>query len=250
MASLFAQVSEYDQGVVLIQKGQLTAAVPLLILATEAHPAQARAWAALGVAYAAQGMYDLAEPPFAHACDLDPKLHDACYYEGRALYALGRFEASIQVLERADRFHPNSWKIRLGIAQALEAVGKAVDAEKTFRATLALVQASDPQPGVALGLFLVRQGRSDEAIGHLAEVLNTFPSCAEAHLQLGRALLEQDKISRALPHLEQAAKTQPASAQAHTLLAKAYMRLGRTSDAQPHFEAAVKLEQAGNEKEN
>ncbi len=245
MASLFAQVSEYDRGVVLIQKGQPTAAVPLLILATEAHPAQARAWAALGVAYATQGMYDLAEPPFAHACDLDPKLHDACYYEGRALYALGRFEASIQVLERADRFHPNSWKIHLGIAQALEGLGKAAEAEKEFRGTLLLGQTSDPQPSVALGLFLVRQGRSAEAIGLLDEVLRAFPSSAEAHLQLGRALLEQDKIAQALPHLEQAAKAQPASAQAHTLLAKAYVRSGRAADAQTHFEAAAKLEESG-----
>ena len=230
---------------VLIQKGQPKAAVPFLILATEAHPAQARVWAALGVAYAAQGMYDLAEPPFAHACDLDPKLHDACYYQGRALYALGRFEASIQALERADRFHPNSWKIRLGIAQALEALGKAVEAEKTFRATLTLGQTSDPQPGVALGLFLVRQGRSEEAIGLLDEVLRAFPSSAEAHLQLGRALLEQDKIAQALPHLEQAAKAQPTSAQAHTLLAKAYVRSGRVTEAQPHFEAAARLEESG-----
>lgn len=195
-------------------------------------------------------MYGLAEPAFAHACDLEPKLPDACYYQGRALYALDRFEASIRVLERAERFHPGSWKIRLGIAQAQEALGEAVDAEKTFRATLTLVRARDPQPGVALGLFLVRQGRSEEAIGHLVEVLKTFPSCAEAHLQLGRALLEQDKIAQALPHLEQAAKAQSASAQAHTLLAKAYMRLGRSSDAQPHFEAAAKLEQAGNKTEN
>lgn len=246
MTSVFAQVSEYDQGVVLIQKGQPAAAVPFLIRATETHPAQARPWAALGVAYASQGgMYDLAEPPFARACDLDPKLPDACYYQGRALYALDRFEASIQALERADRFYPNSWKIRLGIAQALEALGRSAEAEKEFRGTLSLGKNSDPQPGVALGLFLVRQGRSEEAIRLLAEVLRAFPSCTEAHLHLGRALLEQDQIMQALPHLEQAAKAQPASAQAHTLLAKAYVRSGRVADAQAHFEAAAKLEESG-----
>lgn len=214
--------------------------MPLLLRATEAEPGQARMWAALGVAYAAQGLYDLAEPPFGRACGIDPKLEDACYYQGRALYALDRFEASVEVLRRVS---PGTWKIHLAIAQALEAMGRAGESEREFRAALSLAQNNDPQPGVAFGLFLVRQGRLTEAAGPLDEVLKRFPACADAHLYLGRALLEQEKAAASIPHLERAVELQSGSAQAHLLLAKAYVRSGRSADAEPHFQAAARLDQ-------
>ena len=233
-----SQGDSYRNGVSLIQLGRHAEAIPYLQSATKEQPQRAPGWNALGVAYAAQGMYDLAEPAFHQACSLDAKLEDACYYEGRALYALDRFEASIDVLRRAATVAPGSWKIELGIAQAMEGLGKAVDAERRFQRSCALARNADAQPHVALGLFLVRQGRPGEAINLLQETLRRFPGDPGAQTQLGRALLEQGRFSEAVPVLESAVKSQPASAQLHLLLAKAYVRLGRNADAQPHFEAA------------
>jgi len=235
-----AQTSDYDQGVALFQTGQLDAAIPLLTRAAQEHPRDARAWKALGVAYAAQKLYELAESPFRRACELDPKLEDACYYQGRALYALDRFELSLRALERGLARDPNSWKIRLGRAQAFEALGRADDAEKEFKETLSLSRYGDPKPGIAYGLFLVRQGRFVEAPVPLEQVLKRFPQAAEAHIHLGRALLEQGELTESLPHFERAVAIEPASAQAHLLLSKAYVRAGRTVDAKPHFEAAAR----------
>jgi Tfp pilus assembly protein PilF len=234
---------DYQRGVEFIQKGQFAAAIPLLIRAAEARPRDARTWKALGVAYAAQRLYELAEPPFGRACTLDSKLDDACYYYGRALYALNRFETSVQVLQRAVENDPKSWKIHLGIAQALEALGQAEEAEEEFKRTLSLSQNKDPGPGAAYALFLVRQGRFEEASGPAEEVLKRFPESAEAHIQLGRTLLERGKVADAIPHFERAVAIEPASAQAHLLLAKAYVRAGRLPEAQPHFEAAARYEE-------
>jgi Flp pilus assembly protein TadD len=71
--------ADYQRGVEFFRKGQFDTAIPFLIRATEALPRDARTWKALGVAYAAQSHYDLAEPSLRRACDLDPKLEGTCY---------------------------------------------------------------------------------------------------------------------------------------------------------------------------
>jgi tetratricopeptide (TPR) repeat protein len=231
---------DYKQGVELFQKGQLDASIPFLLRAANTNPRDARAWKALGVVYAAQGAYDLAKEPFQRACDLDPKLEDACYYCGRTLYALNLFEPSLAVLTRTAAGDSKSWKIHLGIAQALEALQRPREAEKEFKESLSQSRNTDPKPGVAYGLFLVRQGRFEEAVAPLEETLKRFPESAEAHIHLGRALMERDKLSEAILHFERAVAIDPTSAQAHLLLAKAYVRTGRIAESQPHFEAAVR----------
>lgn len=220
----------------LIQHGKNAEAVFLLERAAASEPKQARVRSALGVAYASQGMYDLAEPQFHKACALDSKLGEACYYEARALYAMDRFEQSIAVL----RHIPESWQVDLAIAQAQEGLGNGVEAEGNFRKSRALARNSVAQPDVAMGLFLLRQGRASDAITLLEDTVRRFPSDVEARIHLGHALLEQDKFAQAIPYLEGAVKAQPASAQAHLLLGKAYLRSGRSADAQPHFAAAEK----------
>jgi tetratricopeptide (TPR) repeat protein len=237
-AAAFAQGSDYDHGVALFERGDVAAAVPYLARAAQQHPRNAQAWKALGVSYAAQKMYREAEGSLHRACRLDPKLEDACYFYARALYALDRFEESLAALGRADH---ESWKVQLGMAQALEALSRAAEAEKAFHRAVDLARGNDPRPGVGLGLFLIRQGRSAEAIPIFEEVVARFPNAADAHLNLGRALFEENRAADAVPHLERAVALDPSSAQAQLLLAKAYVRTGRAAEAQAHFAAAARL---------
>ena len=86
----FGQGSDFEQGVARFRAGDFAGAVPLFTRATESHPKDAAAWKGLGSAYAAMGYYGRAEPAFRRACELDPRLQNACYFYGRALYALNR----------------------------------------------------------------------------------------------------------------------------------------------------------------
>jgi protein O-GlcNAc transferase len=223
----------------LFEKGQWDEAITALSAAVKAQPKDARAWKALGVAYATRKNYELAEPNFRRACELDAKLPDACYYHGRALYALNQFDASLEALDRASAVQPRSWRVRLARAQSLEAAGRAPEAEKQFTESLALSRGADPQPGTAFGLFLIRQGRVAEAIAPLEEVVKRFPSETDANIHLGRALVEQGRNDAAIARFEQALAASPGSGQAHLLLAKALVRAGRSTEAQPHFQAAA-----------
>ena len=219
------------------QRGDLAAAIPFLTRAAEAHPRDAQMWKALGVAYAAAKDYASAEPPLRLACELDRKLEDACYFYARALYALDRYDASMDALERDGR---GTWKVRLARAQALDAMGNADRAGREFRESIAVCRGVDAGPGVAYGLFLIRQGRVAEAVAPLEEVLKRYPTSADAHTYLGRALFEGGRLADAIPHLERAVALAPSSAQAHLLLAKAYVRSGREGEAQGHFELAAR----------
>jgi Flp pilus assembly protein TadD len=221
----------------LFERGDAAGAIPHFRLAASAEPRNAQVWKALGAALAEGKAYPQAEVAFHRACQLDPKLPDACYFWGRALYALNRFNDSLLALARADQ---KSWQVRLAVAQTADGMSDAALADREFREAIALCQGRDAGPATAYGLFLVRQGRGAEAIPVLEEALKHHPQSAEAQTCIGRALLESGRNADAVPHLERAVALAPTSAQAHLLLAKALVRTGHAQEAQPHFEAAAK----------
>jgi tetratricopeptide (TPR) repeat protein len=237
--ALYAQSSDFERGVAAFQRQDYAQAAELLARAAEAQPKNAQVWKVLGASYAALEEYGKSVEPFRRACELDPRLPDACYYYGRSLYALDRYDESLRVFEHAA---VRSWRISMGIGQALEALGRPDEAERHLRQALTEAGGADPRPGVALGLFLVRQGRFEQAIPTLEEVLKRFPEDGDAHIYLGRALLEQGRVDDAVPHLQRGVAIWPASSQAHLLLAKALARSGRALEAQEHFAAAARLQ--------
>jgi tetratricopeptide (TPR) repeat protein len=85
----------------------------------------------LGMTYAAQEKYLLAEPPLHKACELGPREPDACYYWGRALFTLSRFEAALRAYDKDVK--PWRGKTLLGMALALEALNRDAEAEKFYR---------------------------------------------------------------------------------------------------------------------
>ncbi len=226
-----------------IQAGRLMEAESALRRLVQQHPASARAWKALGVVYASTGSYILAEPAFREACRIDPGEPDACYYHGRSLYALDRFEASLEVLQRALMRDPQPWRVYLGIAQAQEALGQAEKAEKNFRRAMELGATGrvspDLHPRLHYGIFLLRQGRTQQAAGELHKVAQELPGLARARYELGRSLLQLGRTEEAATELRKAVELKPGDAAAHRLLSKAYARLGRTEDARRHAELAA-----------
>ena len=99
--------------------------------AVSAQPASAPAHKWLGMTYAAQEKYLLAEAPFRKACELDAREPDACYYLGRTLFTLSRFEPALRAFEKDVK--PWRGKTLLGMALALEALNRDREAEKFYR---------------------------------------------------------------------------------------------------------------------
>lgn len=193
-------------------------------------------WLAAGVAHAQRGDYLSAEPAFAEACRLETAMPDACYYLGRARYFLDRFEDALTALRQSqasDSRQPPG-RALTAIAQALEGLGRAEEAEAGFRQALEAAPRS-AESHTKYGLFLVRQGRAAAAVGSLEKAAQLDPTAREAPLELGRALYQLGRLEQALPHLRRAAKLDPKSAPAHTILSKIYRRLGREAEADRHL---------------
>jgi enediyne biosynthesis protein E4 len=125
----------------LLQQGQNAfrakdwpAAERLFSEAVRARPTSAVANKWLGMTFAAQEKYALAERLFHRACELDRREQDVCYYWGRTLYSLSRFEASLRAYET----DPEPWrgKTLLGMALAYEALGRDTQADRFYRAAI------------------------------------------------------------------------------------------------------------------
>jgi Tfp pilus assembly protein PilF len=236
--SLLLQASaDYQQGVSLFERGELDAAIAPLTRAVEASPKDAQAWKVLGVVYAAKGDYALAEEPFRRACELKPDLVDACYFLARARYARDRFEPSLEALKKALAVDAKPWRIRLAMAQSLEGLGNAAEADKEYRAAISLNKDME-DARVAYAHFLFRQGRLADARKQLEETVTRFAKSARAHYELGRVLMQVEELNGAVEHLEKSVSLDPASRSTRLLLSKVYFRLGRAEDAQRQLTAA------------
>ncbi len=228
----------YQRGVALLQQGHAAEAVTPLREAA-GRDGSARNWKALGVALASLENYREAEPAFREACRLDPKDEANCYYLGRSLYALDRYEDSLKALETALPVHPRRWRTELAMAQAYEALGKAKEAEQRFRAAVKLAPPRPQQPDfdnpqVDYGLFLYRQSRIEEALRSYADGVRRAPESGRAQYQFGRALLQAGRLEDAASHLEAAVRVEPDNREAHLALSRVYFRLGRSDDGERH----------------
>jgi tetratricopeptide (TPR) repeat protein len=82
-----------------------------------------------------------------------------------------------------------------------------------------------------LGQCLMLMKDYPPAVPVLRKLVELTPDSADAHFQLGEALLATQEYAAAVPELENVVAKMPRLAKAHLLLATAYSRTGRTPDA-------------------
>lgn len=237
-----AALEQFERGSRLFDQRRFTEAVVAFSEAVRLDPDFAAAWKALGAAHAVQGNYRDAVEPFRKACQLNPRLEDACYYLARALYSLNQFDAALQAFRHALTVDRRPWRVHNGIALTFEALGRAEEAEVHFReAVRADGGDSRPEadPRIDFGAFLFRQGRVEDAVAMLRQVVAGRPS-ARSLFELSRALVHLGALDEARSHLEQAVRRDPGHSAAHLLLGKVYFRLGRIEDGERHIRLGEK----------
>lgn len=213
----------------------------LLLLAPQAGaplPTDAAGWQALGVKYAQAGDYELAEPAFAEACRMSPRRPDACYQLGRVRYLLNRFASAIAPLEQSLANSPAepAGRATLALAQAREGLDEAPAAEALFARAVKL---GAPDAELRYGMFLLRQGRVEEAVAMGRKAVERSPKSAMALVELARAEAQQGELQAARDHLERALALAPENAQAHLLAGRVYQRLGDGEKAAGHLKAGA-----------
>ena len=162
-----------------------------------AHPEQATSHGALGLAYAANGLWSEAARCFDGAARLDPADGLWIYYGAIAHGALGESDVELERLERARDALPD-----------------------------------EPYALHRLGQALLSRGRAADALPYFARTVELAPDRAEGHTGVGAAQLALGAPERATAALERAVALDPAYKTPHYLLGLAYRELGRNEDAE------------------
>jgi protein O-GlcNAc transferase len=105
-------------------------------------------------------------------------------------------------------------------------------------ASLAMAQ----KPAVEDAWQLIAQGKRDQAITLLRDVIQADARNADARLLLGSILMENGQRAESIAQLGEAVRLLPKSAEAHNALGEAYNAFGETTAARPEFERAVELD--------
>ncbi len=216
----------------------LTALLALLVVqAPPEVPADAPGWKQLGVKLATAGRLEPAAEAFAKACNLASEDEEACYFEGRTLFLLGRYQEAREPLDKALRASHRVMPGRVHRAAALNfvALDRAGDAERHFREAIRLSHGptgAEEDPRIDYGAFLFRQGRTEAALPLLEQAVRAAPVSARAQTELGRVLLHLGRREAAAAALEKAVALDPQSSTSRLLLGRAYLELGRTAEAE------------------
>ncbi len=160
---LFADTA-FDRGLEAFRRRDFTAAEREFLQAVRERPANARAHKFLGMVYVAQERFQPAEEPLRKACALNPREENACYYLGRVYYNLNRFEESEKVFDATLQIAAGRGRTLHGLALTLEAMGKNSEAEQRYKES---IQAGEKAALTDFGMFLFRQGRTEESLAAL-----------------------------------------------------------------------------------
>ena len=107
------------------------------------------------------------------------------------------------------------------------------------------IQPQDATARLNLGSALLQKGRVDEAVAFFEKVLEGQPedgiTSATAHKNLGWVCLQNGQVAEAVRHLQKALETQPDDATAHNALGKILLQQGRVDEAMSHFRKALEI---------
>lgn len=193
-----------------------------------------------------QKQYQLASETFARIPTDDPMFFVAEIGRADALYADGKTEAALEVLQNLTRSHGDLMQVHLALGDALRRAERFAEAVPAYDAAIARI----PEPqGQHWPLFYSR-GMSQERLGNWPEAeadmrraLELDPDQPQVLNYLGYSFVDRgENLDEALKMIERAVAARPDSGYIIDSLAWAYFRLGRYADAVEPMEKASLLE--------
>jgi superkiller protein 3 len=191
-----------------------------------------------GLANAALGRLDLAEPQFRRAIQLDAKFAPAHYFLGRLLYNRNRFDEAIEVTKVAIELSPDSVRAYENLGLCFEGKHDLQEAERWYREALRVNATSSSKsewPALDLATMLIKSGRIAEAHLLLNESLAINPQNAQTRFQMGVLLEKTGEDQAGLEQYRQAIRFDPQLGGAYYRAARICRKLGYQREAQDYF---------------
>lgn len=233
----------------------------------------------IGFLLAATSRNAEAIPHLRRATELEPRMAQAWYHLGVALWLAHQNDIGLEALRKAVSLAPDhaDYRSRLSAAysetglayqkhvrygDARDAYKRAVTLEPTNTSVRnsygnALVKAGDPEAGlkefeqiltrepnnvhvqVNVGYAYIAAGKMQEAIRVLTEVAKKHSDDAAVNYDLGVAYKELDDLPHASEHLQLAIRLAPTLWEAHYTLGLTYLEGGQADKAIEEFRTAV-----------
>jgi Flp pilus assembly protein TadD len=168
-----------------------------------------------------QGRFADARGPLEKACVSGEP--NGCYLLGRTLLTLDQYDAALRVLRPLLQTDPDRWRVHDALGSVYEAQRQPAEAERHYRAAVEGNGGRTPEPVYHLGRFLVREGRTAEAIGVLAPAAGRFGRYEWIRFELGRAYYQTNRLLEAEAELQSA----PSLEEARRLLGKVRRQRGK-----------------------
>ena len=163
---------------------------------------------------------------------------------GRALQAMGRFDAAERRFRRAATLDPDDAAPLVDLSRLRIAQQRFDEAEEYLRRALELAP-GDPVVLQNVAEALRKHGRHEEAIESYRAVLAIDPEFAMAHAGMGDALFRLERYEEAIESLDRSVSLHPIPPTATArlvLMGTAARALGRSEAGVRYFERAVEIE--------
>jgi tetratricopeptide (TPR) repeat protein len=181
--------------------GDFAGAESLLAQVVEARPNSGQALHLLGQVRLKLGRFAEAREPLERGAKFLPREAGAQINLAGCLSMLGDHAAALAALERAAKLKPDDAQIAHNRGRALEALGRADEAEHCYDEALSLDHRLLPSLSARAGL-LAKRGDWMGALGDLDRALTDRPNDPNLRLRRGELLLRQGDWLRGLPDYE------------------------------------------------
>jgi Flp pilus assembly protein TadD len=179
---------------------------------------------------------------FVKANNLAPRFAQPAYGEGKVWLALNRPSLAEKAFERATAVQPAFFEAyrELGIIKAQH--GDCNGALAALRQAEKL-RPRDNDVRYWIAYTLNENGKREEALRILTNIIDAQPSNADAHLLIGKIYCHNGDFGRAIPYLRSATRLRPDDARAYSLLGEALSRVSGHTDREAirAFKKALEL---------
>lgn len=139
---------------------------------------------------------------FARACQLNPRLAPAWFFQGLALLRKEQFAEALRCLQKSERLGNRTALVAETEGDVCYNAGAFPDAVACYQTALRRNPGGDPSMTSKLGLAQVRAGERQSGFAHLVSAVQRCPESGELHDRLMQAHLSTGHLNAAADALE------------------------------------------------
>ena len=213
-------LAQNNLGIILVQKGEIDAAIAQYQRALEINPNLAEVHNNLGNAFIKKGQVREAMGQYQDALLVRPNYADACNDLGYAFLFEGRRDEAMVQYRKALEIDPTDADAHYNLGNAFLQKGQIDGAIEEYQDAL-MIRSAFVEAHYNLGIALAQKGQMDKAIVQYQKALELKPNYAEAHSNLGLALARKGRVVEAIVEYREALRLKPYDTVTQNNLARA-----------------------------